>query len=94
MRLASDLGNVQQKMAQALQKMDQAQLRAQTHVLISLAGAVGAEHLQNLAQVLNSAAHKLDQDAISELSAKADRGISRLLQIIDQEQNARAEVTE
>ena len=89
-RLTDDLTNVQKKMGLAVQKMDQAQLRAHTHVLISLAGAVGAEQLQSYAQILNSAAHKLDQDAINQISAKADHGISRLLELIALENNARS----
>ncbi len=88
-RLQEDLTSVQQKMIAAAKKMDQAEMRAQTHVLISLAGAVGAEHLQNLAQILNSAAHKVDQDAIIRLSADADRGITRLLEIIALENDIR-----
>ena len=36
---------------------DMEELRAATHILISVAGVVGASLLQNLAQCLNSAGH-------------------------------------
>jgi len=88
-RLTSDLENIQQQIRQGVRNMDQAQLRSQTHVLISLAGAVGAEQLQNLARMLNSTVHKLDQDAISDLSTQADHGITDLLHLIKQIEKAR-----
>ena len=53
------------------------ELCAATHVLISVAGAIGATKLQNLAQCLNSAGHAADSAAIGiqgpELVAEADK---------------------
>ena len=88
-RLIEDLGQVQEQLRQAAENMDQAQLRAQTHVLISLAGAVGADRLHNLAQVLNAATHRLDHHAITQLCRKVDHDITRLLDSVTTERNAR-----
>ena len=88
-RLTDDLENVQEQMRLAVQEKDQAGLRAHTHVLISLAGAVGADQLHSLAQVLNSAAHKMDHSAIARLGDEAFGDISRLLDFIASEREKR-----
>lgn len=89
-RLTEDLTNVQHHLQIAVQDSDQALLRTHTHVLISLAGAVGADRLHSLAQVLNTAAHKMDSTAIARLSREADHDLTRLLKFIAAELNALA----
>lgn len=59
-RLALDLLSVQEVLSEAVPMLDWDALRAQTHVLIALAGAAGASRLQWLAESLNAAAHQLD----------------------------------
>jgi HPt (histidine-containing phosphotransfer) domain-containing protein len=81
-RLTIDLQTVQSRMKAAISAADQAELRRQTHVLISLAGAVGADKLQRLAQTMNTAAHKMDQAAIQQMGQDADENINAVLRII------------
>ena len=88
-RLIEDLTNVQRQLRIAVQTTDQALLRTHTHVLISLAGAVGADRLHSLAQVLNSAAHKMDNTAITRMSGEADHDLTRLMEFITVELDAR-----
>lgn len=56
--LLQDLRSVARLLAQAEAERDAAEVRAQTHILISLAGAVGADRLQELAESLNATAHR------------------------------------
>ena len=56
--LLQDLRSVQDALQQAVQVNDTATTRAQSHILISLAGAIGADRLQHMAEALNAAAHK------------------------------------
>lgn len=56
--LLADLRSVAQKLQDAVERSDPMQVRAQTHILISLAGAVGADRLQDLAESLNATAHR------------------------------------
>lgn len=52
-KILDDLLSVQYRLTDALQNADISELRSQTHVLISVAGAVGARNLQSMAQRLN-----------------------------------------
>lgn len=70
-RLVEDLAAVETGLAAAAPARDITGLRAQTHVLISLAGAVGAERLQHLAEALNAAAHAADAAAIDRIWTEA-----------------------
>lgn len=56
--LVQDLRSVAELLARAEAERDGAEVRAQTHILISLAGAVGADRLQELAESLNATAHR------------------------------------
>ncbi len=89
-RLASDLRRVRQNMSRGVAEMDQALLRAETHVLISLAGAVGAEALHSLANRLNGAAHRLDETEIVTLGGEADTRTQALIALVDRELAERA----
>lgn len=84
-RLGSDLRRVEKNLARGFAEMDQPLLRAETHVLISLAGAVGAEALHALANRLNGAAHRFDQDEIDALAGQTERGTKALIALVDQE---------
>ncbi len=66
-RLCADLARVKGALSAACPKLDQAQIRAETHVLISLAGAIGAGPLHSLAVALNAAAHHSDAGRIPNL---------------------------
>lgn len=56
--LLQDLRSVAGILARAVAGRDASEVRAQTHILISLAGAVGADRLQELAESLNATAHR------------------------------------
>lgn len=62
-KVLDDLLSVQYRLSDALQRQDFNEVRAQTHVLISVAGAVGAQDLQIEAQALNHAAHGQSPEA-------------------------------
>lgn len=88
-RLAEDLGTVDSAFAAAVPARDIPALRAQTHVLISLAGAVGADRLQHLAEDLNAAAHAGDAAAIDRLAAAARPLLAALRMHVEAVQMAR-----
>lgn len=56
-QMQADLAAVAADLSAALDSGDWAAIRAQTHVLISLAGTIGATRLHALAIDLNAAAH-------------------------------------
>lgn len=56
-QLGSDLAMVEDALSDALTTQDTTVIRHQTHVLIALAGSVGAESLLQLAKALNQMAH-------------------------------------
>lgn len=58
--LADDLGNCRTATRAGAERLDWDALREASHVLISLAGSVGALSLQALAEALNDAAHRQD----------------------------------
>lgn len=66
-RLISDLQGVERGLVQGLVEPDRALIRAQTHVLIAVSGAVGAERLMHLARNLNAAVHRHDTATIAPL---------------------------
>jgi CheY-like chemotaxis protein len=56
-RVTKDIGRAAAAVAEALRAGDAQQLRSATHVLIAVAGVIGAGKLQSLARRLNSAGH-------------------------------------
>ncbi len=82
-RLVDDLGTVARGIAAAAPDRDGTALRAHTHVLISLAGAVGAERLQRLAEALNLAAHAGDGPEIDRLGAETTGELDRLVALVE-----------
>jgi CheY-like chemotaxis protein/HPt (histidine-containing phosphotransfer) domain-containing protein len=75
-RLLDDLQHVERQLIRALADPDWPELRAQTHVLIALAGAVGAQRLQQQSERLNAVAHRRDS---AECAARA----GELLALLD-----------
>jgi len=78
-RLHADLENVQDRLAAALILPDWADLRAQTHILVALAGAVGAVRLQHLATSLNALAHQAGNSVMPGLAASLLRDLAALV---------------
>lgn len=84
-RLSGDLTRVRDSIAAALQEPDIAVLRAETHVLISLAGAVGAERLHQLAKSMNAEVHRQDAASLRASGREAERLIDLVLDLIERE---------
>ena len=63
-----DLAGVAATLAPALTTHDWGAIRAQTHVLIALAGTIGAMRLHQLAIDVNNAAHQQDALQLTALS--------------------------
>ena len=76
-KVTADIGDAAERVEKALPGRDVSEICAATHVLISVAGAIGATKLQDLAQGLNSAGHAADVAVISrdgpELVAESER---------------------
>ena len=64
-KLTEDLADVQRRLISGVAEQDISKIRSASHVLVSLAGAVGATPLQETAQHLNSAAHAGDFESIA-----------------------------
>ncbi|SPH17128.1 Aerobic respiration control sensor protein ArcB [Defluviimonas aquaemixtae] len=90
-RLCEDLRKVERGLVAGLADAGAAAIRAQTHVLIALAGAVGAVRLQALAQALNNAAHRGEQAAYAALGQEALAQLDRLIHFVTEEQVRRGE---
>jgi len=57
-KVAADLLATRSRLERALAGADKAEIRAATHILISVAGAIGAMRVQGMARELNAAAHQ------------------------------------
>lgn len=77
-----DLTNTAAELAPALAAADSAMIRAQTHVLISLAGTIGAMRLHGLAVDLNAAAHAGDAGAIAPLAGPLLADLAALIALL------------
>ncbi|MCP5072633.1 MAG: response regulator [Rhodobacteraceae bacterium] len=82
-KLLDDLSMVQERLRQAFANRDANQARGASHVLISLAGAIGATRLQEIAQSLNTAAHKDDNRKISEYEGRSLQLLDELTVFLD-----------
>lgn len=68
-QMQADLASVATALTAALDAGDWTVIRAQTHVLISLAGTIGADRLHALAIDLNTAAHGRSEGQAAALAA-------------------------
>lgn len=84
-RLRQDFETVQTGIQDGLRRPDFALLRARTHVLISLAGAIGADYLQNMAETLNTAAHNKDSSLSGVVGPRVISQVNRVLERLTQE---------
>ncbi|MEZ5733783.1 MAG: response regulator [Paracoccaceae bacterium] len=91
-RLHKDLRRTEHGLISALAAADAASVRAETHVLIALAGAVGATRLQALAQALNVAAHRRDTASFAAMGHDALAQLDRLIHFVAQERVIRGTV--
>lgn len=79
LHLLQDLRSVRGELKQATAGNDTVQTRAQSHILISLAGAVGADRLQQIAESLNAAAHKGRLQEAGTLVSTCDHALGDLI---------------
>ena len=78
-RLLADLGRIERGLVAALSENDATRVRADSHVLISISGSVGAERLCALAVDLNAAADRGDLPAMQLLGRSALTQTDRLI---------------
>ncbi len=85
-RLAEDLQAVEQGLALGVAQTDWQAIRAHSHVLVALAGAVGATPLQTLAEDFNRTAHLHQTDALPGLLAATRPLLARLIRHVTGQQ--------
>jgi HPt (histidine-containing phosphotransfer) domain-containing protein len=81
-RLTEDLSATGEKLALGTAAADWTLLREGSHVLISLAGSVGAISLQGMAETLNALAHQQDQDTLQTLMPPLTGELSALIDLV------------
>lgn len=74
-KVIADLASARAALAEALSPLDRASIRSASHILISVAGAVGAIRLQTSARSLNGLAHG---DAMDRIADEARRCIDEI----------------
>jgi len=85
-KLQADTDMVAEGLARGQQSLNLAEIRSQTHILISVAGAIGARGLQHIAQRLNGAANRNEADEIDALCKTCLSGLAELQGFILEEQ--------
>jgi CheY-like chemotaxis protein len=81
-RLDEDLCSVRTRLVDGVAARDVAAIREQTHILIALAGAVGADRLSGLAEVLNVAAKRGRLGDLSALHAPLLADLDDLMALV------------
>lgn len=87
-RLHEDLRSVHATLEIAVAACDIPQIRAQTHILIALSGAVGADRLHQLAEVLNIAAKRRRTGDLVALYDPCRADLRALMELVTQELDA------
>jgi len=82
-QLVQDFTQCRDDLAQAVAAPDWQAGRNGSHVLMSLAGSVGAVALQALAEAFNQAAHRQDAREAANLLPPIQAGISALIRLIE-----------
>ncbi|QDC08646.1 response regulator [Oceanicola sp. D3] len=91
-RLHADLCRSRISLAQAGAIGNADEIRAQTHVIISLSGAVGALPLQDLANLANAAAHRAEpSESLARTLVEIDSRLAGLIKSISAEISSRFE---
>jgi two-component system, OmpR family, aerobic respiration control sensor histidine kinase ArcB len=85
-KLQADTDTVAEGLGLGRKNLDLSEIRSQTHILISVAGAVGAQRLQFLAQRLNAAANRDAAPEIDALCGECLSGLAELQGFILEEQ--------
>lgn len=66
-KVVADLSNSRRDLASAEQGLERGPIRSASHILISVAGAIGATRLQLCARALNNRAHSGENDGLADL---------------------------
>ena len=85
-KLQADTDTVAEGLGLAKTALDLAEIRSQTHILISVAGAIGATNLQYAAQRLNMAANRPGPEDLEDLCDGCLSGLAALQGFILEEQ--------
>ena len=75
-KLIADTDAVAEGLGRGRRNLDLAEIRSQTHILVSVAGAIGARRLQALAQELNAAANR--EEASPKIDERCEQCLSGL----------------
>lgn len=89
-KLQADTDTVAEGLVRGQKHLDLSEIRSQTHILISVAGAIGAGSVQMAAQRLNTSANRQDSTEIESLCEECLSGLAELQGFILDEQ-AKAE---
>ena len=84
-KVIHDFENIKIGLTKAEADEDHTIWRNQSHILISVAGAVGATTLQKLAQELNAAAKATDKQMAQPLNLKCIQGIATVVIFLNNE---------
>lgn len=84
-KVLSDLDSVRLGVREGLTNKDVLPIRANTHILISVAGAIGAVNLQHIAEALNATAKSGDWAEITPESERCEAGIAAVLKFVESE---------
>ncbi|OYX22847.1 MAG: hypothetical protein B7Z10_12435 [Rhodobacterales bacterium 32-66-7] len=82
-QLVADLSQCQRDIVGAVERDDWQSGRNGSHVLMSLAGSVGAVALQSLAEAMNAAAHRQDMDDAVRLLPQITAEIGIVIRMIE-----------
>jgi CheY-like chemotaxis protein len=79
-KVDADIRSANARLSQGLETSDIGEIRSASHILISVAGAIGATPVQKAAKDLNTAAHQGDVERVRDLASGLPGEIDRLLE--------------
>ena len=85
-QLEKDLSDSEKKLRAAVPALDLAVIRAQSHILVSVAGAIGGRNVQEISQKLNELAKVGKPEAITALGETCLAELSTLLEFVRNKQ--------
>jgi CheY-like chemotaxis protein len=84
-KVVTDFDTIKKGLIAAEAEENHTDWRSHSHILISIAGAIGATNLQQLAQHLNMAANSVDKQAAQPLNLQCIKGISKVVVFLNNE---------
>lgn len=81
-KVDADVRSAQARLSRGLETGDIAEVRSASHILISVAGAIGAIQVQKGAKQLNATAHEGDLASLRELASRLRGEIEQLLDLV------------